>query len=150
MDEFQGRVSTSSALYKKEVMSNSKVAHPLPIPIMLAAPIMSDRPGDKDLLKNKVLKNTVQTSFKKNCNYVPENGFIDVAFSISRLSENKVLISTLCWTAANNQGNAYWVVDDKTPYGTELITTDANDDANGQISFAEKSRGHGDCWSTRT
>jgi len=65
MDEFQGRVSTSSALYKKEVMSNSKVAHPLPIPIMLAAPIMSDRPGDKDLLKNKVLKNTIQTSFKK-------------------------------------------------------------------------------------
>ncbi|MDE2429132.1 MAG: DUF1176 domain-containing protein, partial [Burkholderiales bacterium] len=46
-----------------------------------------------------------------------------------------------------NQGTAFFVVGDRSPYHAELVTTDGSDYDKGVISSGQKGRGLGDCWS---
>ncbi|MFZ6864218.1 DUF1176 domain-containing protein [Undibacterium sp. Ji67W] len=150
MDEFQKRLGTTAALYKKGSLNEDKVAPALAMPVVFAATVFADKPDDKKLLKNKTLQAALLANIKDDCSEMTENRLKEDSLSINRLSKNKVLISAVCWMGAYNQGNAFWIVDDKTPYTAELLTTDASDYADGKISFAQKGRGLGDCWSTET
>ncbi|MBC3862606.1 DUF1176 domain-containing protein [Undibacterium jejuense] len=151
MDEFQKRIGTTGALYKKGTLTEDKVAPAIATPIVLAAPVLANKPDDTKLLKIKALQAALLASIKEDdCSDITEKRFKEDSLSINRLSSHSVLISTTCWMAAYNQGVAYWVVDDKAPYSAELLTTDASDYADGKISFAQKGRGLGDCWSSGT
>ena len=67
---------------------------------------------------------------------------------VSRLGRTSLLVSTLCWRGAYNEGIGYWVVNDAPPFKATLVTASGGDDDGRVISSAHKGRGLGDCWST--
>jgi len=63
---------------------------------------------------------------------------------------DKLLVSHICWQAAYNTGDGYWVANAQAPYAPVLVTTSATDYDDGVISSMQKGRGIGDCVGTAT
>lgn len=155
MDEFQGRLGTPGALVRKGDRSESRVLPPVPMPTVVLAPLPPTKSGDIALAKSPALRTALQTAAgADDCDALspepsPMLGDERQALRVTRLSQDKLLVSTLCWRAAYNEGFGYWVVHDRAPYEPTLVTTLGTDDEDGRtIRSALKDRGLGDCWST--
>jgi hypothetical protein len=151
MDEFQARIGTTGALVHPGKRSEEGVAKPLPVPVVRTPPLPPAQPQDRALEKHppasliKALRATFRTP--DDCQDLFAKGARHEGFTVTRLSANKLLVSTRCWLAAYNEGMGCWVVDDKPPFHAELVTESASDSENGRISSEQKDRGPGDCWS---
>jgi hypothetical protein len=158
MDEFQGRLGTKGALIKKGNLDESKVLPPLPTPIIISPKLPKTLDADKAfLIKNeKAIRHAIEKTINNdddNCEgmYDYDKGdFEKQEIKITRLNQNRFLVSTFCWRAAYNEGYGYWIINDKPPYAPKLITTIAEEGFDGAISSSLKGRGIGDCWSTDT
>lgn len=155
MDEFQGRIGTVGAAFRKGKQAEAKVLPPLPAPIVKAAPLAPAKPGDAqfsakhgDALRKALRSVTDEDS----CGDLHETGEkMDdeaQALEVVRLTKTKLLVSTRCWVAAYNAGSGYWIVNDTPPYRPVLVTADATDFDNGTLISTHKARGIGDCWSS--
>jgi hypothetical protein len=155
MDEYQGRVGTQGALFKRGSLSEDGVLPPLPIPVVIAPPLAESQSKDNRLATNesKALREALRATIKDD-DYCPDlletetGGNGKAALSITRLTETKLLVSTQCWRGAYNIGYGYWVMDDTSAYHPVLITTAGSDFSEGSISASQKGRGLGDCWSS--
>lgn len=150
MDEAQGRVGTVGALYRRGKQDESHVPPALPKPVITSSPLAPAQPGDATLVAKH--GDAIRAALRKStdpddCDGLAETDE-DHALDVTRLTRTKLLVSTLCWQAAYNQGVGFWVVDDKPPYAAELVTTDGTDGDGGTIHSGQKGRGIGDCWST--
>ena len=144
MDEFQGRVGTAGALVRKGTKAEDTVLPALPLPVIVAAPVVK---GKVTLAREtiKPLLAELRKGFDDGeCEGLAAGGKTEPA--VERLAPGKLLVSTRCWTGAYNAGSAYWVINAKPPYAPELVTDQASDYANGTITAAQKGRGLGDCW----
>jgi hypothetical protein len=151
MDEFKGRVGTQGALIKKGPLNEAKILPPLPIPVIIAAPVAKPLPSDNQLAidNSKALREALLASIKDDdCSDLEENDVADAELSAIRLTNNKLLASARCWAGAYNSGYGYWVINDVPPYSPVLVTTSGSGYSEGVISAAHKGRGLGDCWST--
>lgn len=151
MDEFQGRVGTQGALIKKGPLNEAKVLPPLPMPVVIAAPVAKPMPNDNQLVtgSSKALLEALLASIKDDdCSDLEENDAAEAELSVTRLTSNKLLASARCWAGAYNAGYGYWVINDAPPYNPVLVTTSGSEYSEGVISAAYKGRGIGDCWST--
>ena len=152
MDEFQGRIGTQGALVKKGSMGEGSVLSPLPVPVVIAAPLAKKLPTDDQLVINssKALRKAFRATIKDddNCPIMQEGEADGAELSVTRLTKNKILVSTECWRGAYNLGYGYWVVNDTPPYSPILVTTSGSEDSDGTISASHKGRGLGDCWSS--
>lgn len=154
MDEFQGRVGTKGALIKKGPLNEAKVLPPLPIPVVIAAPVAKPLPSDNQLAidNSKALREALLANIKgdehDDCSDLEENGAAEAELSVTRLTNDKLLASARCWAGAYNAGYGYWVINDAPPYNPVLVTTSGSEYSEGVISAAHKGRGIGDCWST--
>jgi hypothetical protein len=149
MDEFQGRIGTSGALVKKGSLGEDSVLPALPMPVVIAAPLAKPQAGD-NLLPSDALRNALQATITIDdgeCFELSGSESGESELSIIRLSKTKLLVSTLCWRAAYNSGDGYWVINDSPPYNPVLVTTSGTDYNDDGISEAQKGRGLGDCWS---
>lgn len=148
MDEFQGRIGTRGALVKKGPLGEDSVLPALPMPVVIAAPLAKPQASDK-LLPSKALQEVLQatTTNDDECYELSGSESDKPELSIIRLSKSKLLVSTLCWRAAYNAGDGYWVINDSPPYNPVLVTTSGTDYNDDGISEAQKGRGLGDCWS---
>lgn len=148
MDEFQGRIGTQGALIRKGPLGEGAVLRPLPVPVVVAAPLAKPRPTDNQLAinKSKDLREAFRATLKGDdvCDLQEDKAEL----SVTRLTDTKLLASTQCWTGAYNIGYGYWVVNDTPPYHPILITTSGSDYSKGTISASHKGRGLGDCWSS--
>jgi hypothetical protein len=154
MDEFQGRLGTQGALIKKGSLSEDAVLPPLPMPVVIAAPLAKPLPSDNQLAidNSKALREALLANIKgdehDDCSDLEENGAAEAELSVTRLTNNKMLASARCWAGAYNAGYGYWVINDAPPYNPVLVTTSGSEYSEGVISAAHKGRGLGDCWST--
>lgn len=149
MDEFQGRIGTVGAAYRKGKQAETKVLPPLPAPIVKAAPLAPAKPGDARFIAqhgDAVRKALRAASDEDSCGDLHETGEEAEALDMVRLTKNKLLVSTRCWLAAYNAGSGYWIINDTAPYRPELVTADATDFDDGTLGSTQKARGIGDCW----
>lgn len=149
MDEFQGRIGTVGAVYRKGKKNEANVLPPLPAPIVKAAPLASAKPGDARFITqhgDALRKALRSVSDEDSCGDLHETGEEEQTLDVVRLTKTKLLVSTRCWLAAYNAGSGYWIVNDTPPYRPELVTSDATDFDNGTLMSTQKARGIGDCW----
>lgn len=133
MDEFQGRVGTKGALVNKGTRGEEAVLAPLPVPVVIAAPLAKPVPTDKQLAtdKSKALREAFHATIKDkdddDCPDLLDDEAGEAGLSITRLTDTKLLVSTKCWSGAYNIGHGYWVADDTPPYHPVLVTTSGSD-----------------------
>lgn len=148
MDEFQGRVGTPGALLRRGKRHENEVLPPLPAPVLRAPAPVAARADDGQFLHQHgaTLRRLIlaQAVVQEECSALMEPDAA-LELSINRLSDQHLLLSVACWSAAYNAGDAYWVINDRPPFKLQLVTTSGNDYQAGQISAVHKGRGLGDC-----
>lgn len=153
MDDAQGRVGTPDALTKKGSRSESKILPPLPMPVVVAAPLVPPQLDDpqrfaaQEAAIRASLRNAVLTD---ECSGLSESNDESQPLEFNRLTSSKLLVSTTCWMAAYNMGDGYWVINDAPPYQPVPVTDSGSGFDNGTIVAGHKSRGLGDCWHTNS
>lgn len=156
MDEFQGRVDTPGALMRKGTRAESSVLPALPVPVVVLDTLSAPRPSDAALGSSSALRAAlVAATSADDCEGIQPDQTVTAdepapPLNVRRLSADKLLVSTVCWRGAYNEGSGYWVVNDRAPYAPTLVTNLGNDDDGRTISGAHKGRGLGDCWSTNS
>ncbi len=76
------------------------------------------------------------------------NGAEPQKIELYKLTNKKVLATTLCWRGAYNEGYGAWVLDESLNGKAAFVTESASDFDSGIISSAQKGRGIGDCWAS--
>ena len=150
MDEFQGRVGTQDTTIGKGSRGENPVLQPLPVPIVVAAPLAKTLPDDAALASNKDLHKALRATIG-NDDYCPdrdEDSPSAEGISITRLSSTQLLASARCWMGAYNAGYGYWVINAQPPFHPVLVTASGSDLRGNEIYSSQKGRGLGDCWST--
>ena len=149
MDEFQGRIGTVGAAYRKGKQTEAKVLPPLPAPVVKATALAPAKPGDARFIAahgDAMRKALRSVTDEDACQDLHKTGDEQEALEVVRLTKTKLLVSTRCWLAAYNAGSGYWIVNDTPPYRPELVTSDATDFDDSTLMSAQKGRVIGDCW----
>lgn len=149
MDEFQGRIGTVGATYRKGKQPETNVPPPLPAPIVKAAALAPAKPGDAQFIAkhgDAVRKALRSATDEDSCGDLYASGEEERSLEAVRLTKTKLLVSTRCWLAAYNAGNGYWIINDTPPYRPQHVTSDATDFDSGTLMSTQKARGLGDCW----
>lgn len=145
VDEFQKRLGTTGALYKKGTKSEQNVLRPKTVPTIYAPALYSDKEVRINSQQMKLLEKALVLNEEECFSANAE----DNELSLYKLSSNKLLATKVCWMAAYNTGSAYWVINNKAPFAPKLITTESNaysiENKIGTISGQHKGRGIGDC-----
>ena len=151
MDDFQGRIDTPGALVRRGNKPESSVAPPLPAPVVQAAPVIQ---GKTDVALTAAQTRDLMAALRKagagdSCELLTANEDEGGKLEAHRLTQDKLLVSHICWMGAYNMGKDYWVVNTKPPYSPTAVVSDADSYGNGVITATEKGRGIGDCKETR-
>ncbi len=148
MDDYQGLVNTSFAIVKKGPRSNNLVQPKQAPVISIPEQLPATTEADLALANNPDFVSKMQAAVNQSCDIAPaEDG--KLALNVSRLSEHQLLVTTLCWSAAYNYGDAVWVVDDNSEIEPKFITDSSTSYSNGTIYEFMRGRGVGDCVSER-
>ncbi|MCK8044276.1 DUF1176 domain-containing protein [Shewanella sp. 1CM18E] len=149
MDDFQGLVETPFAIVKKGQVSKG-IVEPKQAPVILmpAQAIPVTTAADLTLVANADFSQRIRTALTNACDNVPAEDE-PLKFEVARLTSNKLVVSTMCWSAAYNYGQAVWLVDDDAEIAPVLVTDSAVSYANGVIDEFMRGRGVGDCLSAR-
>lgn len=146
MDEFQGRLGSQAALIKKGKLGEERVLPPLPIPSVQLVDLVPALPSDANFLERheKALRADLIKLSKQDesCSGLEED---DEELSVIRLNAKKMLVSTLCWRAAYNEGYGYWVINQQAPFQPKLVTMSSDSSSGNVILVSQKGRGLGDC-----
>lgn len=149
MDDYQGRVDTPLAIVKK----GDRIKHfiqPKQAPVISIPkqPIPVTTAADRALASHPDFILRMRKALNLACDIVPaEDGSLEL--DVARITTSKLVVSTMCWSAAYNFGSAVWLVDDNTEIEPQLVTDSAISYANGRIDEYMKGRGVGDCISAR-
>jgi len=155
MDDFQKRIGTVGALVKPGTASESKVLAAQPKRVVTkvktaAKPYLTLQPNTRqyqNLYKLLMAAGPTQPDAAEFCEGIYDGkGAKPQAIELYKLSNNKVLASTLCWRGAYNEGYGAWVMNQSLTGKATFVTESASDFTAGEISSAQKGRGIGDCW----
>lgn len=157
MDDFHKRVGTVGALVKKGNANEAKVLMPQPKLIVkhiktTAKPYLTLQPNSKQYQAIHRSLMAAQANPKEQgfCEgiYDGSDGAEPQKIEFYKLTNKKVLATTLCWRGAYNEGNGAWVLDESLIGKATFVTETASDFDSGIISSAQKGRGIGDCWAS--
>jgi hypothetical protein len=150
MDDLQGRVGTVGALAKPGPADESAVPGPRAVEVVTAAPVTPSAKDEAAFLKRHrraLLSALRKTTKAEDCADLHGE---EVSLSATKLNERFLLVVTRCWLAAYNAGEGAWVVEAQPPFTPRLVTESSNGFSDGALFASHKSRGLGDCWSSRT
>lgn len=153
-DDVQGRVGTPGALSKKGDKAESSVTPAVAAPVIQAVEVKGGE--DRTLTKTETTALTPRLlaalTSGNECDRLasPQEPIIDGDndITLTPLDGKQVLISTLCWRGAYNEGYGYWVMDKALKGTPQFITNSASDYSDGVISLGQRGRGIGDCWAS--
>ena len=157
MDDFQKRIGTVGALVKKGSANESKVLAAQSKLIVkhvktAAKPYLTLQPKSKSYQSVYHSLMSAQSNPKEEgfCEgiYGGSDGAEPQKIELYKLTNKKVLATTLCWTGAYNEGYGAWVLDESLTGKATFVTETASDFDSGIISSAQKGRGIGDCWAS--
>ena len=156
MYDFQKRIGTVGALIKKGKADESKVLAAQPKLV-----VKKVKTADKPYLTLQPNSKQYQSVYKSLMAAQPtpkQDGFCEGVYSsdgvkpqsieLYKLSNKKVLATTLCWRGAYNEGYGAWVLDGSLTGKAVFVTEHSSDVGGGIISSSQKGRGIGDCWSS--
>jgi Protein of unknown function (DUF1176) len=148
MDEFQGRLNTPGALMRKGPRSESIVLAAVPVPVVVAAPLAQPLAFDTQFVERnaEALKRAVGVKKAEEVCTLWSEEREAMRFAVTRLTANKLLLTSPCWRGAYNAGDAYWVINDRPPFQPQLITESGTDFSHSTLTASHKERGLGDCW----
>lgn len=148
MDEFQGRLGTRGALVRKGDRGEAAVLPALPIPQVRAVKLAATQASDARLGTLPALYQALRASLPadQECKGL-QPGNAAKPLTVTRLSSDKLLVSTDCWMGAYNVGTGFWVINARAPFAPTLVTTQASDIDGSTILASQKGRGLGDCYS---
>ncbi|CAG67717.1 MULTISPECIES: DUF1176 domain-containing protein [Acinetobacter] len=160
VDDFQKRIGTVGALVKKGKSDDSKVLMPQPKLVIKKVktadqPYLTLNPKNKQYASLYKLLMAAQPTPKEDgfCEGVYDfdsDAITAQSIELYKLTNNKVLATTLCWRGAYNEGYGAWVLNQSLTGPATYITQSASDIASGIISSAQKGRGIGDCWMSQS
>lgn len=152
IDDVQGRVNTPGALIKKGNKPESAVPPAPAMPVIVAAPTADAPEQPLDAPQTSAMRQLLLASTNlDDCDKLfPDEQSPAEAITLTPLDGKHVLLSTLCWRAAYNQGYGYWVIDASLQGKPQLVTTSGTSYLKGIIDMAQKGRGLGDCWSNES
>lgn len=159
LDEQQERLGTPTALNRKGATPSTKVAAPVPLPVLKAVPtagLPALKPEQAKALA-AAMRAQLQRTEPDACEDTETARELDSAVPIDRGSR---LVMLSCLGGAYNYTTSYWIVPGNEvgkarkvdfrkpgkPNGNSLVNA-GYDPATGQIEFLEKGRGPGDCGS---
>lgn len=157
MDKKQGRIGTVGAIVAHGNKNESNVYSPIPAPTIIKGKVIEPEQS-QELNSIEVIK--IFPQFKKRymheakCDayeledpYYDETQGYDKRFRLIKLDNNHDLLETLCWFAAYNSGNAYWIIPTakSSTKNIKLVNSQGNIYKNGTIFSITKLRGVGDC-----
>ena len=147
VDEFQKRLGTKGAFINKGSLNESKVLKAKPLPIIKRPNLPFD--GHVEILGDQKdqLLNVLKDS--RGCLMLDESEEIDNIY-VHSLGEQYTLVSSLCWRAAYNAGNGFWLMDKSLSKVYKMITDSGESYSEGIIYESHKGRGIGDCWSGKS
>lgn len=156
MDDLQKRIGTTGAIVKKGSANESNVLMPQPKLMIKKVktadqPYLILKPNTKQyqslharfLAANPKPK---ETDFCEGIYNGADKGAKPQPIQLYKLTNGKVLATTLCVRGAYNEGYGAWVLDQSLQGQATYVTEWATDNASGEISSAFKGRGIGDCW----
>ncbi|WP_127158873.1 DUF1176 domain-containing protein [Xanthomonas arboricola] len=148
MDEFQGRLGTRGALVRKGDRDDATVLPAVPAPQVRAVKLAATQAADARLGTLPALYQALRASLPadEECKGL-QAGDAAEPLTVTRLSSDKLLISTDCWMGAYNVGTGFWVINARAPFAPTLVTTHASDIDGSTILESQKGRGLGDCYS---
>ena len=144
MDEAQGRLGTPGALVRKGRRAEATVLPALPAPVVVPVPLSAKE--DARLAADPGLLRAISRAMQRDECELPEH--VPAAMrglTVRKLDRDRLLVSELCWTAAYNTGDAYWIVEATPPHAATLVTSSAIGLEDGVINEYQKGRGIGDC-----
>ncbi|MGE9550353.1 DUF1176 domain-containing protein [Erwinia amylovora] len=142
-DDIQGRIDTPGAWGKTGNKPESSVKEAIPAPVMQAAKVSHTQPRSLDKAEVAVLRPRLLATLNDDMDcermQFPDEPSVQgqVAkdeFMLIPLDEQHSLISTLCWQAAYNQGQAYWVIDKGLAGKPVMVTNRGTNYQQGVIS----------------
>ncbi|MEB3767551.1 DUF1176 domain-containing protein [Acinetobacter sp. MD2] len=156
MDDFQKRIGTVGALVKKGKLDESKVLIPQPKLVIKQVktankPYLTLQPKTKQYaaLHTLLMATNPDSKDEDFCEGIYNGDGVEAQpIELYKLSNNKVLATSLCWRGAYNEGYGAWVLDQSLKGPVTYVTQSASDIDSGMISSAQKGRGIGDCWSS--
>lgn len=148
MDEFQGRLGTMGAAIRKGPKADAAALPALAAPNVVAAAVPQGAlppPGkDEQRLLLASLRKTVTGD---ECELLADAASGKNPLAYVPLSADRMLVSTVCWRAAYNEGSGYWVASRKPPFAVAYVTQMGTGYDKGSISASQRGRGVGDCGS---
>ena len=148
IDDVQGRVNTPGALINKGNKPENSVPAAPAKPVIVAAATLDAPEKPLDDQQTAVIRSLLQASTgAEDCErlYADQENPPE-AISLTPLDDKHVLLSTLCWRAAYNEGYGYWVMDAALKGKPQQVTYSGTSYLKGIIDMAQKGRGLGDCW----
>ena len=143
-DEFQKRLHTRTAFYKKGIQSEKNVLQPKAVPVIYAQTVEDDKALTiKDKAYIEKLTDGLRGEDCFDADY-------DADFTFYALSPSQLVATKLAWRAAYNSSYCSWVINKKEPFNPQdAIEGDyyVNEKKMGIVSNNQKWRGLGDCWS---
>ena len=155
MDDFQKRIGTVGALVKKGSVNEAKVLTPQPKLLVkkvktATKPYLTLQPNAKSYKALHTILLVAQPELQDGhafCEGIyTEQGATPQAIELYKLSNHKVLATTLCWRGAYNEGYGAWVINESLKGKVNFVTESASEFGDGEIGSSQKGRGVGDCW----
>jgi len=145
-DEFQKRLNTRTAFYKKGSRSEKNVLKAKKVPTIYAQKVK-----DKEMIvKDKAYIEKVRSALSSKDEQCFESDYQgDGSLKFYSLNAFKMVVSKAVWMAAYNEGHCTWVVNKKEPFNPQpAVEGSYYVEGNiGMVSNSQKWRGLGDCWS---
>lgn len=150
MDDIQGRVNTPGAILRKGTASGADIKQPIPTPVITQAPVTDNALRPMTAQESAMIKPAVLQVLQADKDQPCMDEYQEGTWEIAQLSQTSSLVSVPCWFAAYNHGNAYFVISNDMKSSPVMVTDSATDYDKGEIFFAMKGRGLGDCWSSQS
>ncbi|HKS32592.1 MAG TPA: DUF1176 domain-containing protein [Enterobacteriaceae bacterium] len=154
MDASQGRLDSPGALIKQGKRPESGVFPALEAPVIQRVKVNAIQERPLTALEIAALKPKLLAAQRKDeeCELLASPSEFaqpgDNDIILTPVDDHHVLLSTLCWRAAYNEGYGYWVMDSALKGAPDLITTSGLSYVDGVIAQAHKGRGLADCMFT--
>jgi len=146
-DEFQQRLNTPTAFYKKGNRSEKNVLKPKKIPIIYTEPIMND---NEMVITDKLYIKELRTELHSEYDGCFDSDYQEIKeLQFYNLNSSKMMVTKFALNGAYNTANCSWVVNKKKPFnpqGSVYGELYVDKKHIGYVSNSQKGRGIGDCW----
>lgn len=154
MDEFQGRIGTTTAIIRPGNKPADSVFTAIPPPIIYAQPVIT--PEESETLNEEELyvwfPDFIPHDYSAVCDfYTTDTADLGQNLAIiTHLNDDYAVLEVLCWRGAYNEGISFWLIAKNEGWNPILITTSADSYENGHLYANHKGRGLGDCYSSQS